>query len=119
MSVWKRLFGLEGAETPPEEPKDPPEPARPESRGEEQETPEGRFTWLGDSPGRVASETEVIQLFDGLENAGRAARALDLARRVSIDKPVVRARYAYAETGPDGLGPRIDAFCDGAGVGDS
>ena len=35
---------------------------------------------------------------------------LDLSRLVSVDKPIVRARYAYAETGPPTLGDAIDAF---------
>jgi len=35
---------------------------------------------------------------------------LDLARLVSISKPIVRARYRYAETGEPSLGAFVDAF---------
>ncbi len=34
----------------------------------------------------------------------------DLAARIAIDKPIVRARYEYAEVGQLGLGEPVDAF---------
>jgi predicted GTPase len=48
-------------------------------------------------------------------NAGPAeivvsATPVDLARLIRIDKPLVRARYAYAERGTPGLSVFIDGF---------
>ncbi len=37
---------------------------------------------------------------------------IDLAARVPLAKPVVRARYAFAEADEPGLGARVDAFVD-------
>ncbi len=44
---------------------------------------------------------------------------LDLARLLSLSKPVVRARYAYRETERPGLGERVDAFLAERGLGRS
>jgi predicted GTPase len=39
-----------------------------------------------------------------------SATPIDLARLVTIDKPIVRARYEYAEVGAPGLSTYVDAF---------
>jgi predicted GTPase len=41
---------------------------------------------------------------------------LDLARLLGIGRPVVRARYAYADAGEPGLARFVDAFLVQAGV---
>ncbi len=41
-----------------------------------------------------------------------AGTPIDLARAVALDKPVVRARYAYADAGSPGLMEHVDAFLD-------
>jgi predicted GTPase len=37
-----------------------------------------------------------------------AATPVDLARLVSVDKPMIRARYEFAETSEPGLGGCVD-----------
>jgi predicted GTPase len=39
-----------------------------------------------------------------------AATPIDLARLIAVNKPVVRARYEYADAGEPTLGVVIDAF---------
>jgi predicted GTPase len=39
-----------------------------------------------------------------------SATPIDLARLVPIDKPVIRARYEYAEDGSPGLASVVDGF---------
>jgi len=41
---------------------------------------------------------------------------IDIARLVAIDRPVVRARYEFAEVSGNELERRLDAFIDGRGV---
>jgi predicted GTPase len=41
-----------------------------------------------------------------------SATPLDLARLVSIDKPVMRARYEFADAGPPTLGALVDRFLE-------
>jgi predicted GTPase len=41
-----------------------------------------------------------------------SATPIDLARLVPIDKPIVRARYEYAEVGAPGLSTCVDAFLE-------
>jgi predicted GTPase len=41
-----------------------------------------------------------------------SATPIDLARLVRIDKPIVRARYEFAETGEPSLSSIVDAFLD-------
>jgi predicted GTPase len=45
-----------------------------------------------------------------------SATPVDLARLIRIDKPIVRARYAFAEVGKPGLSAMIDAFLDRQGA---
>ncbi len=40
---------------------------------------------------------------------------VDLAARLRLTKPVVRARYGYADAEPGGLAARVDAFLDAHG----
>jgi predicted GTPase len=54
-----------------------------------------------------ASEAEVIV----------SGTPLDLARLLSLSKPVVRARYAYRDVERPGLAERIDAFLAERGLG--
>jgi predicted GTPase len=42
-----------------------------------------------------------------------AATPVDLARLIAIDKPVVRARYEFAETASPGLGGCVDDWLEG------
>jgi predicted GTPase len=42
-----------------------------------------------------------------------SASPIDLAARVSVDKPIVRARYEYADAGLPTLGGIVDAFLAG------
>lgn len=42
-----------------------------------------------------------------------SATPIDLARLVVVDKPIVRARYEYAETGTPGLSGFVDGFLQG------
>jgi predicted GTPase len=39
-----------------------------------------------------------------------AATPVDLARLVSLDKPIIRARYDFAEASEPGLGSLIDGW---------
>jgi predicted GTPase len=39
-----------------------------------------------------------------------SASPIDLAARVSVGKPIVRARYEYADAGEPTLGHFLDAF---------
>ena len=48
-----------------------------------------------------------------------SATPCDLAALIPIDKPVLRARYEFAEVGTPGLGARIDAFVEAHGLGGS
>jgi predicted GTPase len=41
-----------------------------------------------------------------------AATPIDLAALIAIDKPVVRARYDFADAGEPTLGQLVDAFLD-------
>jgi serine/threonine-protein kinase len=71
---------------------------------------------MGDAPGRVQDEAEVLELFEALEARGRQARALDLARRVLAHHPelaVLRLRIAQslASRGDDtGAGRILEAL---------
>jgi len=42
-----------------------------------------------------------------------SASPIDLSARVSVDKPIVRARYEYADAGQPTLGGIVDAFLAG------
>jgi predicted GTPase len=42
-----------------------------------------------------------------------SATSIDLARRIAVDKPMIRAQYSFAETGEPGLARMIDRFLDG------
>ena len=44
-----------------------------------------------------------------------AATPIDLAALISLNKPVVRARYEFAQAGEPTLGAVIDASLGGAG----
>jgi predicted GTPase len=46
-----------------------------------------------------------------------SATPCDLAALIPIDKPVLRARYEFAEAGTPGLGEQIDAFMRARGLG--
>jgi len=46
-----------------------------------------------------------------------AAAPCDLGALLHLDKPVVRARYAFAEVGTPGLGSVVDAFLARQGIG--
>ena len=46
------------------------------------------------------------------------ATPIDLARLIRIDKPIVRARYDFAETGEPYLSTLLDAFLDRVTRGD-
>jgi predicted GTPase len=50
-----------------------------------------------------------------------AATPVDLARLIAVSKPIVRARYEFAETGEPTLGGLVDAWLKrfGAGCGDA
>jgi predicted GTPase len=41
---------------------------------------------------------------------------LDLSRLIELDKPIVRARYGYADTGESGLAKWLDGFLDARGL---
>ena len=43
-----------------------------------------------------------------------AATPIDLAALITVNKPVVRARYEFADAGEPTLGPVIDSFLRGA-----
>jgi predicted GTPase len=45
-----------------------------------------------------------------------SATPLDLAALIALSKPVVRARYAYADTGEPRLWPLVEAFLDEKGL---
>lgn len=46
-----------------------------------------------------------------------AATPIDLAALIKVNKPVVRARYEFAETGEPGLGRLVEKFLVRAGIG--
>ncbi len=45
-----------------------------------------------------------------------AATPIDLARLIRVDKPIVRARYAFSDAGEPRLAAIIDGFLDGRGT---
>jgi len=98
MSVWKRLFGLDRAPGTEDE----PEAKEPAPQGPDEDAPmsaEGRLEALGDGPDLVTSEAQVLLLYDGLTQAGREARALDLSRRVLAHHPeLAELRLRIAQT---------------------
>jgi len=44
------------------------------------------------------------------------ATPIDLAALISVNKPLVRARYAFADTGEQGLGAAVEAYLDRSGL---
>jgi predicted GTPase len=60
------------------------------------------------------SERQLAALAETLRNADCdvvvSASPIDLAARVAVDKPIVRARYEYADAGSPTLGGLLDAF---------
>ncbi|HUC64830.1 MAG TPA: hypothetical protein VMA53_05350 [Stellaceae bacterium] len=42
-----------------------------------------------------------------------SATPIDLARRIAVDKAMIRAQYSFAETGEPGLARMVDRFLDG------
>lgn len=65
----------------------------------------------------VGYDTVQLQALAATVNACSAdivvsATPIDLARLVPIDKPIVRARYEYAEIGAPGLSTYVDSFLE-------
>ena len=45
-----------------------------------------------------------------------SATPIDLSRMISVNKPIVRARYEFAETGEPGLAAAVEAWLDRSGL---
>jgi len=63
---------------------------------------------MGYSEGQVAALRRTIEQSDA--EIVVAGTPIDLAALIKTDKPIVRARYEYAESGEPSLGSLIDAF---------
>jgi predicted GTPase len=63
---------------------------------------------VGYGPAQLAALERTINAAPA--DAVVSATPLDLARLIRIDKPVVRARYEFAETGEPLLSAIVDAF---------
>jgi predicted GTPase len=63
---------------------------------------------LGYTPAQLAALAETLRRADA--EVVVAATPVDLARLIEIDKPVVRARYEFAEAGEPGLGALVDCW---------
>ena len=68
---------------------------------------------VGYSPRQLAALAATINASDA--DIVVSATPCDIARLIDIDKPVVRARYEYAELDEPGLGALVDAFLDRKG----
>jgi predicted GTPase len=69
---------------------------------------------VGYGPEQVAALAETIDR--STAEVVVAATPIDLAAVVKVDKPVVRARYDFAETGSPSLTEVVEAFLLGAGL---
>jgi predicted GTPase len=45
-----------------------------------------------------------------------SATPIDLSRMISVNKPIVRARYEFAEAGEPGLAAAVEAWLDRSGL---
>jgi predicted GTPase len=67
---------------------------------------------VGYTSTQVAALAETIRRADA--DVVIAATPVDLGRLIEIDKPIVRARYEFVDTGDSGLGARVDRWLAGA-----
>jgi predicted GTPase len=70
---------------------------------------------LGYGPEQLADLARTLE--DADADLVISGTPIDLARLVSLHKPVLRARYAYAESGPETLAPRVDAIAERCAAG--
>jgi predicted GTPase len=66
---------------------------------------------VGYGPAQLRALTETIDASPA--EIVVSATPVDLARLAAIDKPIVRARYEYAETGTPALSGFVDRFLQG------
>jgi len=69
---------------------------------------------MGYGDEQLAALRETIEASDA--EVVIAATPIDLAALIRLSKPVVRARYAYADAGEPRLWPRIEAFLEARGL---
>ena len=77
-----------------------------------------RYPHIGDVLPAVGYDADQLrQLRETINRAAAdvvvAATPLDLAALIALEKPVVRARYEYADAGEPTLGSLVDAFLSG------
>jgi predicted GTPase len=71
---------------------------------------------VGYQPAQLAALQATINASDA--ELVVSATPCDLGALIGIDKPIVRARYEFAESGTQGLGDLIEAFLRDQGMGD-
>jgi hypothetical protein len=69
---------------------------------------------MGYSPAQLAALARSID--DMPADIVVSGTPVDLAALVQLNKPVVRARYEFAEVDPPGLGAAVDAFLERTGL---